>query len=218
MKTDLGSLPAVCPMPVLIISAYDEDGRVNTMNAAWGTISQMDKIVLMIDEDHKTTQNILDAKAFTVSLADRKNMIPADYVGIVSGNKVPDKFARSGLHASRSKHVNAPVVDEFPITMECELAEVVKTETVYAIVGRIVNVLADEGIVGENGKIDIGKADLLLFDQFSWNYNAIGEVAGKAGQAGKELKRSTGRGLHSRSDNPFRSGQTSGHPSALFCP
>ncbi|MBR3475722.1 MAG: flavin reductase [Candidatus Methanomethylophilaceae archaeon] len=190
MKTELGSLPAVCPMPVLIVSAYDKDGTVSIMNAAWGTISQMDKIVLMIDEDHKTTQSILGTKAFTVSLANRKNIVPADYVGIVSGNKVPDKFSRSGLHAYRSKHVNAPVVEEFPITMECELAEVLKTETMYAIVGRIVNVLADEDIVGENGKIDIGKADLLLFDQFSWSYNTIGEVAGKAGQAGKALKRS----------------------------
>ena len=127
MKKDLGSLPAICPMPVLMVSAYDKDGKANTMSAAWGTISQMDKIVLMIDEDHKTTQNIMETKAFTVALADRKNIAAADYVGIVSGNKVPDKFARSGLHASKSEHINAPVIDEFPVSMECELAEIVRT-------------------------------------------------------------------------------------------
>ncbi len=190
MKTDLGPLPAICPMPVLIVAAYGGNGTVDAMNAAWGTISQMDKIVLMIDEDHKTTQSILDRKAFTVSLADRKNLVPADYLGMVSGNRVPDKFVRSGLHAVRSEHVNAPVISEFPITMECELAEVVRTQTMFAVVGKIVNVLADDRIVGENGKIDISEADLILFDQFGWNYNAIGEKAGKAGQAGKELRRS----------------------------
>lgn len=187
MKTDLGSVPAVCPMPVLIVSAYDKDGKINLMNAAWGMICQMDKIALFIDEDHKTTQNILAAKAFTVGLADRKSMVPADYVGIVSGNKVADKFARSGLHAVKSKHVDAPIIDEFPVTMECELAEVVKTENMYAIVGRIVNVCADEEVVGNDGKVDISKTEILMFDQFQWNYNVLGEKAGKAGRIGKEL-------------------------------
>ncbi|MBE6521719.1 MAG: flavin oxidoreductase [Thermoplasmata archaeon] len=188
MKKDLGSVPAVCPMPVLIISAYDDKGNINLMNAAWGMICQMDKIALFIDEDHKTTQNILSAKSFTVGLADRKTMVPADYVGIVSGNKVPDKFAHSGLHAVRSSHVNAPLIEEFPISLECDLAEVVKTENMYAVVGKIVNVCADEEIVAENGKIDISKTDLIMFDQFNWNYNLLGEKVGKAGQIGKELK------------------------------
>lgn len=175
-------------MPVLIVSAYDGEGKINLMNAAWGMICQMDKIALFIDEDHKTTQDILATKAFTVGLADRKSMVPADYVGIVSGNKVPDKFARSGFHATKSTHVNAPIIEELPITMECELAEVVKTENMYAIVGKIVNVCADEEIVGDNGKIDISKTEILMFDQFRWNYDLLGETVGKAGSAGKELK------------------------------
>ena len=187
MKTDLGPVPAVCPMPVLIVSAYDGDGGINLMNAAWGMICQTDKIALFIDEDHRTTQNILATKAFTVGLADRKSMVPADYVGIVSGNKVPDKFERSGLHAVRSRHVDAPVIEEFPVTMECELAEVVKTENMYAVVGRIVNVCADEWVVGEDGKIDISKVEILMFDQFEWNYNVLGGTVGKAGRIGKEL-------------------------------
>ena len=188
MKTDLGSVPAVCPMPVLIVSAYNGEGKINSMNAAWGMICQMDKIALFIDEDHKTTQNILVSKAFTVGLADRKSMVPADYVGIVSGNKVKDKHERTGFHATKSKHVNAPIIDELPITMECDLAEVVKTDNMYCIVGKIVNVCADENVIGDNGKIDISKTEILMFDQFNWNYNVLGEKVGKAGQAGKELK------------------------------
>ncbi len=139
MKKDLGIMPAVYPMPVLMVAAYDEQGRVNVMNAAWGMICGMDKIALFISEGHKTTQNILKTKAFTVSIADRDHMDVADYFGIATGNKTPDKFERTGYHAVRSNRVNAPVIDEFPVAMECELAEVVETETMYCIVGKIVN-------------------------------------------------------------------------------
>ncbi len=190
MMKDLGPLPAICPMPVLMVAAYDKEGVPNVMSAAWGTISQMDKVVLMIDEDHKTTQNVLERKAFTVSLADKRSIKAADYFGIVSGNKVADKVKRSGVRVSKSGKVDAPVIEDFPITMECELAEVVRTETMFAIVGRIVNVAADEGIIGEDGKIDVSKTELLIFDQFTWNYNVVGEKVGKVGQFGKDLKRS----------------------------
>ncbi|MBR0464754.1 MAG: flavin reductase, partial [Clostridia bacterium] len=108
MKKSIGVTQAVYPMPVLMIAAYDETGKVNVMNAAWGMICAMDKIALFIDEDHKTTQNILTAKAFTVSLADQAHMDVADFFGIASGNKMPDKFERTGYHAVRSEHVNAP--------------------------------------------------------------------------------------------------------------
>jgi hypothetical protein len=124
MKKDLGIVPAVYPMPVLMVAAYDENGRVNVMNAAWGMICDMDKIALFISEGHKTTQNILVSKAFTVGIADRDHMDVADYFGIATGNKTPDKFERTGYHAVRSSRVNAPVIDEFPVAMECELAEV----------------------------------------------------------------------------------------------
>ena len=187
-KKDLGVVPAVYPMPVLIVAAYDKDGKVNAMNAAWGMICDMDKIALFISEGHKTTKNILETKAFTVAIADKAHMDVADYFGIASGNNTPDKFERTGYTAVKSQHVNAPVIDEFPVTMECSLAEVVSTETMYCIVGKIVNVCADENVIGDNGKIDISKTEILMFDQFNWNYNVLGEKVGKAGQAGKELK------------------------------
>ena len=187
MKKDLGIMPAVYPMPVLMVAAYDESGRVNVMNAAWGMICDMDKIALFIGEGHKTTQNILKTKAFTVSIADRDHMDVADYFGIATGNKTSDKFERTGYHAVRSNRVNAPVIDEFPVAMECELAEVVETETMYCIVGKIVNVAAEENVLSENGKVDPMKLNALIFDQFQNGYYVTGEQVGRAWNAGAVL-------------------------------
>ena len=187
MKKDLGVLQAVYPMPVLMVAAYDENGKVNVMNAAWGMICAMDKIALFIDEDHKTTQNILGTKAFTVALADRDHMEAADFFGIASGNKMDDKFERTGYHAAKSAHVNAPVIEEFPVVMECELAEVINTENMYAVVGKIVNVAAEEKVLDEKGKVDPARLNALIFDQFGHGYYVSGEQAGKAWNAGKAL-------------------------------
>ena len=174
-------------MPVLLVAAYDEAGVVNVMNAAWGMICDMDKIALFIDEDHKTTKNIHAVKAFTVSLADRAHLADADFFGIATGNKMPDKFARTGFHAEKSAHVNAPIISEFPVTLECELAEIVDTENLHAVVGRIVNVSADEKVLSENGKVDPAKLDALIFDQFQHSYYVTGEQMGKAWNVGKDL-------------------------------
>ena len=169
-KKDLGVVPAVYPMPVLIVAAYDKGGKVNTMNAAWGMICDMDKIALFISEGHKTTKNILETKAFTVAIADKAHMDVADYFGIASGNNTPDKFERTGYTAVKSQHVNAPIIDEFPVTMECELAEIVSTETMYCIVGKIANVVAEEAVLSENGKGDPAKLNARIFDQFQSGY------------------------------------------------
>ena len=187
MKKDLGVVPAVYPMPVLMVAAYDENGKVNVMNAAWGMICDMDKIALFIGEDHKTTKNILATKAFSVSIADREHMDVADYFGIATGNKTPDKFERTGYHATRSSRVNAPVIDEFPLVMECELAEEVNTEHMHCIVGRIVNVAVDEKVLSANGKVDPLKLNALTFDQFQNGYYCGGEQVGRAWNAGATL-------------------------------
>ena len=186
-KTDLGVVPAVYPMPVLIVAAYDKGGKVNTMNAAWGMICDMDKIALFISEGHKTTKNILETKAFTVAIADKAHMDVADYFGIASGNNTPDKFERTGYTAVKSQHVNAPIIDEFPVTMECSLAEVVSTETMYCIVGKIANVVAEKAVLSENGKVDPAKFNALIFDQFQNGYYVTGEKVGQAWNAGKTL-------------------------------
>ena len=187
MKKELGIIPAVYPMPVLMVAAYDEKGTVNVMNAAWGMICDMDKIALFIGKDHKTTKNILLSKAFTVSIADRGHMDVADYFGIATGNKTPDKFERTGYHAVRSIHVAAPIVEEFPLVMECELAEEVDTENMHCIVGKIVNVAAEESVLAENGKVDPAKLNALIFDQFQNGYYVSGEQVGKAWNAGVAL-------------------------------
>ena len=187
MKKNLGAVPGVYPMPVLMVAAYDESGKVNVMNAAWGMISGMDKITLFISEGHKTTQNLLKAKAFTVAIADSRHMDVADFFGIATGNKMTDKFERTGYHAKKSEFVNAPVIDEFPFVMECELAEVIDTEHTYAIVGKIVNSQADEEVLNEKGKVEIEKLDALIFDQFQSGYYVSGKKVGKAWNAGKDL-------------------------------
>ena len=187
MKKNLGVVPAVYPMPVLMIAAYDENGVVNVMNAAWGTICDMDKIALIIDEDHKTTQNIRKVKAFTVSLADKDNMAAADFFGIATGNKMPDKFERSGCHARKSEFVNAPVIEEFPVVMECELLEIVETPNLHAVVGKIVNAAAEERVLDEKGKVDVSKLNALIFDQFRSGYYTANEKVGQAWNSGAGL-------------------------------
>ena len=187
MKKDLGIVDAIYPMPVLMVAAYDENGKVNVMNAAWGQIADDDKVIIFIGEGKKTWLNILASKAFTVALADEKHMDVADFFGIASGNKINDKFERTGYHAVRSDKVNAPIIEEFPVVMECELLEHLKDEYVSAIVGRIVNVKADEEVLDEKGKVDVTKTRALIFDQFRNGYYVTGEKVGQAWNAGKDI-------------------------------
>ena len=185
-KKALGAIPAVFPMPVLMVAAYDENGIVNVMNAAWGMISDMKQITLFLSEDHKTTANILTTKAFTVALADKDHMDVADFFGIATGNTMKDKFERTSYTAVKSAFVNAPVIEEFPVVMECELEQVIENETFYAIVGKIINTSAEESVLDENGKIEPTKVNALIFDQFKLGYYTIGEKVGQAWNAGKE--------------------------------
>ena len=184
MKKDLGIVQAVYPMPVLMIAAYDENEKVNVMNAAWGQICDEDKIILFIGEGKKTWLNIKASKAFTVALADREHMDAADFFGIASGNKINDKFERTGYHAVKSDKVHAPIIEEFPVVMECELLEFLDSEYVSGIVGKIVNVKAEESVLNENGKVDPAKLQALIFDQFQHGYYVTGEKVGQAWNAG----------------------------------
>ena len=185
---DIQTKIALFPMPVLVVAAYDENNKINAMTAAWGTISAEDKIILFLDEKHKTTQNIRASKAFTVSIADKAHLAEADFFGIVTGNKMNDKFERSGCHATKSEHVNAPIIEDFPVVMECELAEIVETENLHAIIGKIVNAQADEKVLvkrGANkGQVNPFKIKALVFDQFQNNYYGVGRKIGKAWHEG----------------------------------
>ncbi len=187
MKKDLGVIPAVYPMPVLMVGAYDENEKVNVMNVAWGQICDEDKIILFIGEGKKTWLNIQASKAFTVALADKAHMDVADFFGIASGNKINDKFERTGYHAVKSDKVHAPIIEEFPLVMECELLEFLHSDYVDGIVGKIVNVKAEESVLNEKGKVEPEKLNAILFDQFRNGYYVVGEKIGKAWNAGASL-------------------------------
>ena len=194
MKKNLGVMPALFPMPVVVVAAYDENGKPNAMTAAWVQICDKDKIALFVDPEHKTMKNILATKAFTVATADLAHMAEADFIGIASGNQMPDKFEKSGLHEMKSEFVNAPVIAELPVSLDCELVDVIDTEHVYAMVGKIVNVSAEESIIGNDGKVDPEKIQALIFDQFHNGYFVVGEKVGQGWSAGKELvKRAKGK-------------------------
>ncbi len=184
MRKSFGAKPLLYPMPVLIIASYDEEGTPNAMNAAWGSAADMNRIAIYVSHGHKTMKNILSRKAFTVSMADRKNVVEADYVGVVSGNKVPDKFARCGWHATRSENVDAPLIDELPMTLECRLVSY-DTES-ELLIGEIVNVLADESILTD-GRIDPRKLDPITYDPVNHDYLTLGEKVGNAFCDGKKI-------------------------------
>ena len=189
MKKNLGSMPALFPMPVTVVSAYDQNGVPNAMTAAWVQITDTDKIALFVDPDHKTMKNILETKAFTVAIADVGHMAEADFIGIASGNQMEDKLTKSGLHVTKSEFVNAPVIEELPVSLDCELVDIIDTEHVYAMVGKIVNVSAEENILGPDGKVEPEKIHALIFDQFRNGYYVVGEKVGQGWNAGKELIR-----------------------------
>lgn len=185
MRKNFGTKSWLYPMPVLIVAAYDAEGKVNAMNAAWGGIFTDNHIGICISEEHKTTKNILATKAFTVSMATAEQLTACDYVGIVSCNKEPDKFAKAGFTAVRSEVVNAPIINELPMTLECEMVSYDVDSN--HLVGRIVNVSADESILTD-GKIDYRKLHPITYDPINHYYIELGAVVGNAFTAGKKLK------------------------------
>ena len=186
MRKNFGAKAMCYPMPVFIIGTYNADGTPNAMNAAWGGISEETEITICVDDRHKTAENLLARKAFTVSMATAKMMTACDYVGIVSGNKEPDKFSKAGFHASKSEFVDAPLIDELPMALECEVISY-DPET-CRLVGRIVNVCADESVLGDNGKVDTAKLQPITYDPMNHHYLVLGEKAGQAFHDGTALK------------------------------
>ena len=168
-------------------ATYGDDNVVDVMNMAWGGICAENMVSLNIDEDHKTSENIKKRGAFTLSIADIPHIEAADFFGIASGNKMPDKFERSGLSAVKSEKVDAPIVQEFPLTLECRVVEDKMEVYGHHIIGEIVGVLADEAVLNEEGKVDAAKLNAFVFDQFRSGYYAIGEKVGQAWHTGAPL-------------------------------
>ena len=186
MRKNFGPKTMCYPMPVFIIGTYNADGTPNAMNAAWGGISEETEISICVDNSHKTAENLIARKAFTVSMATVDTLAACDYVGIVSGNKEPDKFAKAGFHATKSEFVDAPLIDELPMALECEVISY--DEETCRLVGRIVNVSADESILGENGKVDVAKLRPITYDSMNHHYLVLGEKVGQAFHDGTSLK------------------------------
>lgn len=187
MKKDLGIKPYLFPMPVLMISTYGEDGAVDVMNMAWGGICAQNMVSLNIDENHKTSENIKKRGAFTLSVADIAHIEAADFFGIATGNKMADKFERSTMSAVKSDKVDAPIVNEFPLSLECRVVETRNEVYGFHVIGEIVGVLADEEVLDEKGKVDPTKLNAFVFDQFQNGYYAIGEKVGQAWHTGVPL-------------------------------
>lgn len=185
MRKNFGAKPYLYPQPVLIIAAYDQNNVANAMNAAWGSVSDMNQIAMYLSADHKTVKNILERKAFSVSIADADHVVEADYLGVVSGNKVVDKIAKANLHTSPSSFVDCPIIDEFPLTLECRFISF--DEETERLVGEIINVSADEKILDENGNIDLMKLKPITFDPANHTYHVVGEKVGNAFKDGFKL-------------------------------
>ena len=185
MRKNFGAKPILYPQAVFIIGSYDENGNADAMNAAWGGVAGVNKIFMCISS-HKSTDNILARKAFTVSMGTADQMVACDYVGIVSANNEPEKMKKSGFHTVKSEYVDAPVIEELPMTLECRLISY-DPETHYMF-GEVVNVSADEAILGEDGNIDIAKLRPIIFDGVHAAYHVIGEKVGNAFADGAQLK------------------------------
>ena len=183
MRRNIKTTEGFFPMPVLMIATYNEDGSINVMNAAWGMMQESDQVILNLTETHKTVKNIKERRAFTVSIADSKHVKEADYFGMVSGNNTKDKFEKSELTAMKSEHVDAPIINEFPLCLECEFIEY----NDYGVLGKVVNTTADESVMnGDN--VDISRVSALAFDPYTHGYYKVEERVGNAFKDGLELK------------------------------
>jgi len=186
MRKNFGPKSAVYPMPVFIIGTYDAEGTPDAMNAAWGGISEENEISVCLAPDHKTVKNLLERGAFTINVADAEHVVPCDYVGIVSGNQVPDKFSKAGFHAVKSEFVDAPVIEELPVALECSVKS--WDAATGRLVGEIKNVSVAERVLGEDGLPDADKISPLVFDPFRHEYLKVSGKAGNAFSDGKKLK------------------------------
>ncbi len=184
MKKNFGKQTFMYPMPVLIIATYDENGNANAMNAAWGGIHDTNQISICIDPSHKTAKNLQIKKAFTVSMADAAHVAACDYVGIVSGNKESDKIKKAGFTVTKSEVVDAPVINELPMCLECEMVSY-DTST-GCMVANIINVSADDSVLTD-GKIDPSKLCPITYDPVNHKYLALGEIVGQAFAEGKKI-------------------------------
>lgn len=186
MRKNFGNKAHIYPQPVFIIASYDENGVADAMNAAWGSVADYTTLAFYLNSKHKTVENILKRKAFSVSMATEDYVVESDYVGIVSAHRVPNKLEMAGFHTSKSEFVDAPIIDELPLTLECELISFDKNSEL--LLGKVINMSADESILDETGKIDSSKLKPIIFDSVHKSYFGIGKKVGNAFSDGNKIK------------------------------
>ena len=188
MRKNFGAKPWTYPQPVFMIGSYDEDGKPDVMNAAWGTMQERDTVALNLTESHKTVKNIKARGGFTVSIADAAHVVEADYFGVASGNTVADKLSVAGLTATKSEKVDAPIINEFPLCLECEFVEYQTNEYGCGVIGKVVKVTADESVM-RDGKLDMSLVNAIAFDPYTHGYYKVTERVGEAFKDGLQLKK-----------------------------
>ena len=187
MKKQIKTTEAIFPMPVLLISTFNEDGTVDVMNAAWGTMQERGMVALNLTETHKTVENIKARKGFVVHLADAKHVAEADWFGVVSGRKDPDKFAKSGLTYVKSDLVDAPIINELPVAIECEFVEYQNGNTGIGVIGKVLRTSVEEANL-KDGQVDIDSLEAIAFDPYTHGYYKVGGRVGDAFKDGLKLK------------------------------
>ena len=185
---NFGSKPWMLPQPVLIIGTYDKDGNPNAMNAAWGGTWDMHEIMISLGS-HATTDNLAQNDEFTVAFATTESLVASDFVGIVSAKNDTDKMAKTGWNAEKAPHVNAPLFDVFPMTMECRVKQKIdESDSGYYLIAEVVDIVCDEKYLAEDGKPDVEKMNIITYDPIHLTYIQLGKTVGKAFADGKQLK------------------------------
>lgn len=187
MKQPIKTSEAIFPMPVLLISTYNEDGSIDVMNAAWGTMMDRDHVALNLTETHKTVENIKQRKGFVIHIADAAHVVEADWFGVVSGRKEKDKLAKSGLTATKSSLVDAPIINELPIAIECEFIEYQSDETGLGVIGKVLQTSVESNLI-KDGKVDIESLNAIAFDPYTHGYYQVTKRVGEAFKDGLKLK------------------------------
>lgn len=188
MRKNFGAKPYIYPQPVLIVATYGEDGTVDAMNVAYGGIVNSNRLQINIGVRHKTSDNIKAKRAFTVGIADEAHLEAADYVGIVSGHDTQDKMEKAGFHTTKSEYVDAPVIEELPIVLECKVEEINQYGETLRIVAEIVNVSVEESVLDADGEIDPLKLNVIAYDPAKHYYIKLGGRVGQAFSDGNQLK------------------------------
>ena len=187
MKKQIKTTEAIFPMPVLLISTFNDDGSVDVMNAAWGTMLDRDMVALNLTETHKTVENIKENKGFVVHIADAAHVVEADYFGVVSGHDVPDKLSKAGMTFTKSELVDAPIINELPIAMECGFVEFQDDATGIGVIGKVLRTSVEEAYM-KDGKVDIDALEAIAFDPYTHGYYKVGNRVGDAFKDGLRLK------------------------------